>query len=177
MRLGLITRTWLLQDVGSDYQDEEEEIPEVLQTEQELEEANIIQEPVPEEIDIDKNGSEDEKESRDEEGIRKRFVQRDNKQSLLCQKHFNQNRNSTPKPILFFPLFKSFASILNEPLNTILSSTLLLKQPLTQPLLLILQRTSVLSATLQATPNTTSGTSSKLFTLQTPLKRVLSFIL
>ena len=145
MGLRFIKRTWLLKDVGSDYSDDNDEIPEVLQTDHELEEENIVgDEPIPEEIDMEKSESEEEK----DEGLRERFIQRDNKQSLLCHKHLTQNRNSTPKPSLLFPLFKSFPSTLNEPLNVILSSTLLLKQPLTQPLLLTLQRTSVFSPIL-----------------------------
>ena len=140
----LIQRTWLLKDVGSDVPSDEE-IPEVLQRDQELEEANIVDDkPIPEEVDMENNGNEEEK----DEGLRERFIQRDNKQSLLCHKHLTQNRNSTPKPSLLFPLFKSFPSTLNEPLNVIFFSTVLLKQPLTQPLLLTLQRTSVLSPIL-----------------------------
>ena len=53
MGLRFIKRTWLLKDVGSDYSDDNDEIPEVLQTDHELEEANIVgDEPIPEEIDI-----------------------------------------------------------------------------------------------------------------------------
>ena len=81
MGLRFIKRTWLLKDVGSDYSDDNDEIPEVLQTDHELEEANIVgDEPIPEEIDMEKSESEEEK----DEALRERFIQRDNKHSLLC---------------------------------------------------------------------------------------------
>lgn len=55
--------SWLLRDVDASYQEEEEEIPEALQTPEELEEANVVS---------DNELSEEELEGSEEEGIRKR---------------------------------------------------------------------------------------------------------
>ena len=56
-------RSWLLRDVDASYQDEEEEIPEALQTPEELEEANVVS---------DNESSEEEAHEDSEEGIRRR---------------------------------------------------------------------------------------------------------
>lgn len=56
-------RSWLLRDVDASYQDEEEEIPEALQTPEELEEANVVS---------DNESSEEEANEDSEEGIRRR---------------------------------------------------------------------------------------------------------
>ena len=50
--------SWLLRDVDASYQDEEEDVPEALQTPEELEDANIV--------------SDSESEKEEEEGVRKR---------------------------------------------------------------------------------------------------------
>ena len=56
-------RSWLLRDVDASYQDEEEEIPEALQTPEELEEANVVS---------DNESSEEEANEDSEDGIRRR---------------------------------------------------------------------------------------------------------
>ena len=53
----------MLRDVDASYQDEEEEIPEALQTPEELEEANVVS---------DNESSEEEANEDSEEGIRRR---------------------------------------------------------------------------------------------------------